>query len=301
MQSLFSFSQLSNISLALAILLGLTLSANAQTLQNIDAAPNDRFSDRITIEADEAGAIRLVGQLDAPDPSEFIYETTATLIPGQVDTFTISDLPPSQPLLIFMEMESDQATAVLGLYDTDDNLVTLGYGYYSSAFNPYPTVINAVPASGTIQLKVSGQGDDNFDGNIEYYDYYTYCENPEGCEPFAVAPHGQTGEYTISMLVGHAETQGDIDFFTISGLTPGHVFTVAESAFEYGLKIGWMADDGTVIARSSYLETGREQLGGIVPASGEVHLVVTAYEDYDFQGGHTLSGDYLLEVETRPQ
>ena len=299
MQSPLHFSQLASTSLAFVGLLAFPLSVQAQNFQNVDTAPNDQFGDRLII---EPGVNRLFGQLDEPDSSEFAYETTGALSPGQVDNFTIADLPPSEPLLIFMEMGSDYSSAVVGLYDINDNLVMLGYGSYSYGA-PYPAVTSAVPASGTVNLKVSGGGDDNFDGNIEYYDYYTYCEDPEGCEPFAVAPHGQTSDYTISVLVGHTATQGDVDFFTLSGLTPGDVFTISESArSEYGLRIGWLASDGTLIGKSSYAEmTGREQLGGIVPGSGEVHLVVSAYEDYEFQGNHAISQDYLLEVETRPQ
>ncbi|MGF1523624.1 MAG: hypothetical protein ACFBSF_15010 [Leptolyngbyaceae cyanobacterium] len=275
------------------------LSANAQNFQNVDTAPNDQFSDRVTI---EPGVTRLFGQLDALDASEFIYETTATLTPGEVSTITVTDLPPSEPIQVFLEMSSDRTTAVLGLFDSDDDLVMLGYGSYPYGV-PYPAITSAVPANGTLNLKVSGGGDDNFDGTIEYYDYYTYCEDPDGCEPFAVTAHGQSGEYTVSVLVGHEQTQGDVDYFTLSGLTPGHVFTISETArSEYGLRIGWMASDGTLIGKSSYVEfSGREQLGGIVPASGEVHLVVSAYEDYDFQGTHSISQDYLLEVATRPQ
>ena len=97
-------------------------------------------------------------------------------------------------------------------------------GSYPYGGVPYPAVTSAVPANGTLTLKVSGSGDENFDGTIEYYDYHTYCETPEGCEPFAVSDHGQAGEYTVSVLLGHAQTQGDVDFFTLSGLTPGHVF-----------------------------------------------------------------------------
>ena len=297
MQSFLSFSQLSALSIALVGVLAVPVSADAQDFQNIDTAPNDRFSDRVTI---EPGVSRLFGQLEQPDLSDFAYQTTEVLSPGEVDTFTISDLPPSQQLVVFLDTSDTQLGAVLGLFDNGDNLVDLGYNSYSYG-SPYPSLTSAVPANGTIHLKVSGSGDDNFDGTNEYYNYYDYCGGLEACEPFAVAPHDQAGEYTVSVFVGDQPLRGDVDFFTLSGLTPGHVFSVAESTLsEFGLRIGWLANDGTLIGKSSYSEIiGREQLGGIVPASGEVHLVVSGYEDIAFEGRHYISQDYLLQVETR--
>lgn len=297
MQSSRSFSKLAALSCALVGALAAPLSAHAQDFQSVDTAPNNQFSDRVTI---QSGVSRLFGQLEPPDLSDFVYKTNETLNQGEVDEFTISDLPPSQPLIVFFNTDESQLGAIVGLFDNTDNLVNLGYASYSYR-NQFPALTSAVPENGTIHLKVSGVGDDNFDGTNEFYNYYDYCGDSEGCEPFAVAPHDQEGEYTVSVFVGDIELRGDVDFFTLSGLTPGHVFTISESTrSEFGLRIGWLANDGSLIGKSSYSEfLGREQLGGIVPESGEIHLVVSGYEDIDFEGRHYTSQDYLLQVETR--
>ncbi|MEL6763784.1 MAG: hypothetical protein AAFO87_08985, partial [Cyanobacteria bacterium J06607_6] len=157
MQSFLSRPQLATVSLAFVSAWVMPLSANAQTLQNIDTAPNDQFSDRVTI---EPGVTRLFGQLDAPDTTEFVYTTTGNLEPGEVDTITVSDLPPSEPIQVFLEISSDRTNAVMGLFDNEDNLVTLGYGSYPYGA-PYPAISSAVPINGTLNLKVSGGGDDD--------------------------------------------------------------------------------------------------------------------------------------------
>ena len=101
----------------------LSATANAETFRSVDTAPNDRFSESVTI---EPGVTRLFGQLEAPESSEFVYEATGTLTPGEVDTLTISDLPPSQPVVIYLEPSSDRTSAILGLFDSEDTLVNYG-------------------------------------------------------------------------------------------------------------------------------------------------------------------------------
>ncbi|NER85400.1 MAG: hypothetical protein F6K42_39110 [Leptolyngbya sp. SIO1D8] len=184
----------------------------------------------------------------------------------------------------------------MGRFDDNGNL--LDFDDDSSPFDGLaPAIRGRIPDNGTLHLKISGIGDDNFDGLQEYYEYY--CEDcPETPELF---PHYEEGNYRLAVLVGDAELPGDIDFFTLSGLTPGDVFTVSESFSSYfGIRIGWLANNGSVIALSNYSDLeGREQIAGIVPPDGQVNLVVSGYDDVDLRGRHAASGDYLLTVETR--
>ena len=279
-------------SLFLGCLLALPLPATAQTIQSIDTAPNDQFSDSVTV---TPGVTRIFGQLTPPDISESIYTTRETLNRGEVDTFTISDLPPSEPFLVLLDTGDIQADTILGLFDSDDNLIS--FDDDSSPFgNLAPALGGIVPDSGTVYVKVSGVGDADFDGVEEYYDY-----GYEGCSEVTISSsHYQEGDYTLAVLVGDAEIVSDVDYFSLSGLTPGDVFTVSESLSESGVMIVWLASDGSVISSSAYSELdGRLQLSGIVPVDGQVHLMVSGYDDYSLNGRHSMSGDYLLTVETR--
>ena len=278
--------------LLLGWLFALPRPAVAQIIQSVDTAPNDHFSDRVTI---APSVTRIFGQLTPPDISESIYTTRETLNQGEVDTFIVSDLPPSEPFLVLLDTENIQANTILGLFDSDENLIS--FDDDSSPFgNLAPAIEGIVPDSGTIYVKVSGVGDTDFDGEEEYYHY-----GDDGCSEVTISSaHYQESNYTLAVLVGEAEIVSDVDYFSLSGLTPGDVFTVSESLSESGVMMIWLAGDGSVINTSSYSESnGRLQLSGIVPVDGQVHLMVSGYDDYSFDGSHSTSGDYLLTVETR--
>ncbi|MGF1513790.1 MAG: hypothetical protein ACFB5Z_08855 [Elainellaceae cyanobacterium] len=278
--------------LALVLLLALPLPAAAQTIQSIDDAPNDTFGDRVTV---APGASRIFGQLEPPEIPETDYSSEETLNQSEVNTFTITGLPAEEPFFAWVDSDESMDT-IMAQFDGAENL--LAFDDDSSPFGLYaPAIRGVVPSSGTLILKVSGIGDDDFDGFLDYYE-------PGFAEPgFTQAqrdPHYEMGDYTLSVLTGEENITGDLDFFSLSGLTPGDVFSVAVSLTEYGASIGWLADDGSLISRSVYAESSnREQVSGLVPASGEVHLVVTGYDDFSFEGDHGNSGDYVLVVETR--
>jgi len=272
---------------ALAFLLALPLPATAQTIQSIDEAPNDTFGDRVLV---APGTTRIFGQLAPPDVSETDYSTSATIDPGEVNTYTVTDLPANEPFFVWLQSD-DAMDTIMGQFDGAGNLVT--FDDDSSPFgNLAPAIRGVVPSDGTLRLKVSGIGDNDFDGFSDYYEAEASSAQQD--------PHYQMGDYTLSVLTGDANVTGDLDFFTLSGLTPGDVFSLLVNLTESGASVGWLADDGSLISRSSYAEAdNREQVSGIVPASGTVHFVVSGFDDFSFDGSHGTAGDYLLTVESR--
>ncbi|NEP76356.1 MAG: hypothetical protein F6K29_33380 [Okeania sp. SIO2G5] len=156
-----------------------------------------------------------------------------------------------------------------------------------------PAMRGAVPASGTLRFKVTGSSDYNFDGAEEYYD--------DLGNELSGDPHYAEGDYTLSLITGEIDIRGDIDFFTLSDLTPGDIFTVSAFLTEYGVHLAWFADNGTMVSTSGYSDISyTEEISGLVPASGNVHIAVSGYDDIYFDGSHTNPGEYLLKISTQP-
>ena len=265
------------------------LSASAQTLQNIDTAPNNSFNNSVIV---EPGVTRIFGNLEPPTISNVDYTTSATIERGEVNSFTIPNLPPSQPFFVWMDTENTSMSASLGLFDTSDNLVRTAYDV-SPTGNYAPAMHGTVPSSGTLRLKVTGSSDYNFDGAEEYYD--------DLGNELPGDPHYAEGDYTLSLITGDTDIRGDVDFFTLSNLRPGDIFTVSAFLAEYGVRLAWFADNGAMVSASSYSDLSyTEAISGIVPASGNVHIAVSGYDDIYFEGSHTNPGEYLLKIATQP-
>lgn len=273
---------------SLSCAFGFSLSASAQTIQNIDTAPNDTFGDRVIV---DPGVTRIFGVLTPPTISDVDYITEATIERGEVNNFVISDLPPSEPFFAWMDTGEYSMSISMGLFEPSGDLIRTAYDS-SPTGNYAPAMRGTVPATGTVRLKVTGSSDYNFDGAEEYYDDQGYEIPGE--------PHYAEGEYTLSVITGDVDVRGDIDFFSLTGLTGGDIFTVSDFLSEYGVRLAWIADSGDVVSESSYSDTTySEQVSGIVPPSGTVHIAVTGYDDTDFEGKHTSPGEYLLRVSTQ--
>ncbi|NER85444.1 MAG: hypothetical protein F6K42_39340, partial [Leptolyngbya sp. SIO1D8] len=96
------------------------MSAVAQVIQSVDTAPNEQFSDRITV---EPGVTRIFGHLTPPDISDAVYATDETLKQGEVDSFTISDLPPSQSFWVVVDTSHSNMDPIMGRFDDNGNLL----------------------------------------------------------------------------------------------------------------------------------------------------------------------------------
>lgn len=262
------------------------LSASAQTIQNLDTVPNDSFNESVSI---DAGVDRIFGNLEAPTlPSD--YSVEASIERGDVNSFNVSDLPPSTPFFAWMDIESSSMGVSLGLFDASGNLIRTAYDA-SPTGNYAPAMRGTVPASGTLRFKVTGSSDYNFDGSEEFYD--------ELGNEVPGEPHYAEGEYTFSVLTGDTDVQGDVDFFTLTNMNPGDIFFISAPLSEYGVRLAWFADNGAMVGTSNYSDlTYTETISGIVPASGNVHIAVSGYDDYEFTGNHSNPGEYLLKVLT---
>lgn len=277
--------------------LAVPLSVNAQTIESIDTQPNDTFGDRVTV---STGVNRIFGELTPVELPPADYMTENFLEPGTVDEVQLTDLAPGNPFFAWVTMADRNMDPIMGLFDSNGNLI-----HWDDDSSPTaalaPAIRGTISDNGLLTLKVSGIGDDDFDGNEIYY-YDNEWDSVEFDESSAaIEPHYQSGQYTLSIITNAVDVQGDVDFFTLSGLTPGDAFTIAASMSERGVRLGWIADNGAVASISDYSEvTYREQLEGIVPATGQLHIAVSGYDDSSFDGQHTASGAYVLRVESQP-
>lgn len=238
--------------------------------------------------------------LTSPD-----YTFPGSIVPGEVNTFTIPDVDASQPFYAWINNEASGVDTVLGVFDStgtlvlsDDDGSPVGSGLASG-------LVGTASADGTIELRVTGFPDYDFDG--EYEDDMAAASDPTieatpdlTMPPDAAmtGPHGMEGEYEVFVKLGVDRLTGDVDFLSFPDLEPGSEFTVEVILANFDSVLGWFADDGSLVAMDD--DGGIDTLSritGTVPESGILTFAITAYGD-DFQGTHSFVSDYVLRLET---
>lgn len=223
------------------------------------------------------GTTTVLGGLAAPinfAPGDYDYVISGTLLAGQVDAyfpvaggeevrrpFTAwidNTTGPTQPDTIMRSV-----TETFSEIWRNDNSSPIGNGLASMV----PGFVNA---NGEIDVQVSGVGDDSFNGS-----------------------HTQAGDYNLYVRM---ESLYDIDFLSFRNLIPGTVFSAEITQGDFNSVLGWVGDTGEIISVDDNGGSGTLSLiSGIVPASGEVNIVVTGWADYQLFGFHEQSGDYRLD------
>ncbi len=192
----------------------------------------------------------------------------------------------------------------------DDNSI-LGDGFASG--------LNGVSIeTDSIEFAVTGFGDGGFTGAhqesgqyevfIDVFDSSSTLINSFS-EVSTLAP-GVVDEFdysdptwlggTFNVNVNNINGHNDIDFFTFTGLDPGAAFAARTSHIESSTVdtvLGLFDDTGTLVTSDD--DGGGEKLSlieGIVPPSGSLTLAVTGFGDLDFQGYHSRTGAYGLDV-----
>ena len=209
----------------------------------------------------------------AKNPAEVFAGISRLIFP-----FTVEELPDTT-----LGTFADSGFATL--INSDDDSSPSGGGTASG-------LSGTVNPDGTVNLAVSGYEDLDFDG----------------IDDFTTDPHIEEGDYNLLVLLGTStfnDIIGDIDFFTFTGLVPGSAFTagITPTFTISGLDsmLGWLADDGTIIEVDDDSGDGYlSRVSGMVPASGNLHLAVTGWEDDLLEGNHDYVGTYTLTVVPEP-
>lgn len=195
----------------------------------------------------------------------------------------------------------------------DDNSSTLGDDNASGLSDI------GVNADGSINLIVTGNGDFFFEGDhSEVGGYRGFVEVFDSAQQlideFTFDGSLQAGEFdqhsfsNNTWLGGSFDinldntvegfTDGDVDYFTFTGLAPGATFAAeTSSAGAIDTLLGWFDDAGSLIAQDDDGGVGVfSLLEGTVPASGELTFAVSGGGDDSFVGAHAEQEVYELRI-----
>lgn len=244
----------------------------------------------------------LAGWCEATEPNETFAERTI-LSPGV--TLVEDELATSGP-------DTYLGTYRFGsLYEWDDNSSPYGDGYASALYiQPFD--------NGYMEFRVTGSGDFGFTGDhFESGSYVAYVSVYEGndlidsLELEGTLEPGEVDTYTdfdLDWLFADYDVAidnsglGDVDFVTFTGLTPGAPFSV-ETMDPLGSGIdtymGWFDDSGIELAFNDdfdYPNSLLSRIEGVVPLSGNLNVAVTGYGDELYEGSHSTTGTYELQL-----
>jgi hypothetical protein len=263
------------------------------------------------------GAYQVFVQLGVSDRADVDttvpdYTFNATLVPGQIEDFAVSELTPATPFFVWTDNTQSGVDTMLGTFDEAGNLIAFDDDGSPVGTGLASGLLGTVNDDGSIQLRISAFPDFNFDG--VYDDTPPGFEPPMGfdpsmegsfpTEPFtpgAPEPHGVTGAYELYVSVGSEALKGDVDYLAFPGLEPGSSFVATITLANFDTLMGWLDDNGQILAVNDDTATSvLSEIRGIVPASGVVNLVVSGYGDDNFDGTHTYISDYVLQLDTNP-
>lgn len=247
----------------------------------------------------ESGAYDIQIQLGVNSISNADIETadytfTQELVPGEVNVLTLEDLPPSEPFIVWIDNVASGVDTILGMFDENGNLVDFNDDGSPFGNGLGSAITGFVNADGTLDLRVTGFPDFNFDG-----DYANDAGGFPGAPmPFEPTGHGASGDYDLYVALGVDSIQGDVDFVSFPGLEPGREFIAEVTLANFDPILGWYDDDGTlIIVDDDGGDTVLPRIVGTVPDSGVVNIAVSAFDDFEFQGNHAAFSDYVLKLE----
>ena len=221
---------------------------------------------------------------------------------------------------------------------TDDNNSALGDGFASGLFlfaNDDGTVRLKVSGladfdfdglddntglphqeTGQIEIVIEGTipGDpaDPDDSGVDFFDFDSGFLEPGEVLDFLFEDDEIAGlglEVDIDNAVS-PETREDFrDFYRFTGLAPGAPFVAETSelfpSVSFGIDtiLAQFDESGNILAlNDDFNDDDRlSQISGVVPASGEIILAVTGFDDFDFGSPHDELGDYVLSVTIVPE
>ncbi len=251
----------------------------------------------------------VVGRVQATEPNETF--ATATVAPAGVLVFS-DTLTPGSPLPpnTFLGAADDGGF----VYEVDDDSSIYGDGF-ASGLN-----VLDVNSGGSIDLAVTGSGDDFFFGDHNQFGAYTvhvdvYDSFGDFLESFTDERtlsagfvdafsyfdfNWSGGSYDVHLDNLTGATGGDVDFFKFNGLAPGATFTAQTAdptSSEVNTILGWFDADGSVLQID---DDGAGDLlsliSGVVPASGSLVFAVSGKGDVDLTGHHVQIGAYELRL-----
>lgn len=252
-----------------------------------ETEPNDTLAGAQVVAADISGATLVSGELTFIDFDPNVFDTSvlATMTSGDVQTHDFAGYPAGVPYAAYIDNLAGAGAPDTVMRSLDENGDEVDFNDDGSPFGDgfASGILSTVNADGSLHFEVTGFFDYDFDG----------------LDDDTLAPHEQEGDYELFIKLGPF---GDTDFFRLTGLLPGSAWsatTVAIDDFPPDTVLTAYDDLGSIVDQNddiSFPANLMSSLGGIVPASGEVILAVTAFPDYTNVGGHLDFGLYDLDL-----
>lgn len=230
--------------------------------------------------------------LTAADPASADYTFTQEIIPGEVNGTVLTDLPPNESYVVWINNNASGVDTLLGVFegeellDFNDDSSPFGNGLGSA-------ITGTVNSDGSLDLRITGFPDFDFNG-----DYSDGGPPMTGLMPEFVPPtggHGAEGDYELNVQLGIEAIPGDVDFLSFPDLIPGSEFVAEVTLANFDPIMGWFDSEGTLITVD---DDGGEnvypRLVGTVPSNGVVNLAISGFGDFDFTGTHTSISDYVM-------
>ena len=242
------------------------------------------------------------------------------------DWFSATNLGSSTSISDQIDFTTIVPDTVLGVFDEFDSL--LGVDDDSSFFgNGFASAILDQPinADGSINLKVTGFGDFDFDGlldddGIDHFEsgdievYITLYDSQgsafDSVDQFETLTEGAVLNIDLSdsnWIGGSFDAEinnffgdsSDVDFWAFDNLTSGDTFTAEITSGDFDSLLGQYDSTGNLVDSDDESGIGNlSKLTGVVPQEGILYFAVSAYPDFNFEGTHGAFGSYTLDLTT---
>lgn len=247
-------------------------SAASETEGNNDFASRNIFAPGTFVVDGELTPLYDLSSL-TPD---FSYQDT--LSANQTLSFSESGLSSGTPFFAAIDNTASGVDTLLGVFDESNFL--LDYNDDGSPLgNELGSIIgNQVNNDGSINLKVTGFNDSNFDGS-----------------------HTLAGDFALNIYLGF-DAIGEVDYLSFTGLTPGAQMKAEITSADFDTTLGLFDDTGNLIASDD--DGGQDTLSlliATVSSNGVLNFAVSGYPDFDFaSGSNNQFGQYQLTLTAVP-
>lgn len=213
------------------------------------------------------------------------FTFTDTLDDGaKVSSYSRSGLSLGTPFFAALDNSTNEIDTLLGLFDENDSLIAA-----NDDDSPFGTGLASalggqVNPDGSINIKVTGVGDENFTGL-----------------------HDEVGRFDLNIYLGF-DRIADVDFFSFTGLTPGVQMTAKITSADFDTTLGLFDDNGILIDWDD--DNDDSVVGDLevlslllatVPETGTLNFAVSGYPDLDFVAGSIFEfGQYQLTITQVP-
>lgn len=187
------------------------------------------------------------------------------LTPSTVSEFRINGQTPGTPFFAFTAVDAGASEPDTLLRTLDESLAQIAEDDDGGPFGGLSSGLSgSVNPDGTINLDVTDFTDDLFGGaHTESYPFDLYVQ------------------LNTSTFVGD---NMDVEFFTVSGLTPGDPFEVEVLNAQFDTVLGVFNQAGTKVKDSDDFNGLLSRISGTVNADGTANFALGAYDDFDFDG-----------------